>query len=239
MLQASCELGDFDEALAEFRRNRNRDGRQLGPPHLVSVPVERLKDCKVDRKRTADAAAEAIGKEHKAKLENDGFSFRYPLMCEDDPFYLVYFMKGNDIQWIHKFEVFADRLELRWSYDPETANARYLKLLLRISNDLNSGTKRSHDQAGTKSNTASFIMPRAERDAGLLVRLPRHKAAEKNQIARRATITRYENKPEPATSTTYSQTNQSRHPQRPAHGLCCYREWSLRPRQRLSHSGRC
>jgi hypothetical protein len=115
------ESGNFDEALADFRRHRNRDGRQLGPPHLVSIPVKRLNDCKVDRKRTADAAAEAIGKEYKAKLENDGFSFRYPLMCEDDAFYLVYFMKGNDIQWIHKFEVFADRLELRWSYEAETA----------------------------------------------------------------------------------------------------------------------
>jgi hypothetical protein len=87
---------------------------------LISIPTEVFNDCKVDRKRTADAAAEALGKEHKAKLENDGFSFRYPLMCEDDPFYLVYFIKGNEIQWIHKFEVFADRLELRWSYEAGT-----------------------------------------------------------------------------------------------------------------------
>ena len=35
-------------------------------------------------------------------------------------FCLVYFMKENEIQWIDKFEVFADRLELRWSYDAET-----------------------------------------------------------------------------------------------------------------------
>ena len=106
--------------LAAFRRNVNRNGRSLGPLRKFPIAVRDLGGCTIDSKLTAHAPSVVLTKETRTALLSSGRSFRYPVVCEGDPFYLLYSLTGEQVLWIWLYEVNGDRLELRWSFDAGT-----------------------------------------------------------------------------------------------------------------------
>jgi len=61
-------------------------------------------------------------------FEKKGVRLRYPGMCEGDPFYLVYFMRSDKIEWIWQFEVSPGGLDLIWSFDAGTQQRKIPEL---------------------------------------------------------------------------------------------------------------
>lgn len=128
VINITYEHWDFERALADFRDHRNRTGRPLGPVQRISIPLSVLGACKVDRERTAWASATALPKQPKTEFERRGVTLRYPLMCEGDPFYLVYLMSGGRTESVWLFQVYPDRLKLDWTFDSGTHQRKIPKL---------------------------------------------------------------------------------------------------------------
>lgn len=122
------EHWDFARALADFRAHRNPKGEARGSVQRISIPVRGLGACKVDWKQTAQASALAVPQEQRTKFENEGLSLRYPVVCEGDPFYLVYFVRGENIEWIWLFKIYPEKIDLTWSFDSGTQQRKVPRL---------------------------------------------------------------------------------------------------------------
>lgn len=121
------EHWDFERALADFRIHRH-PGRALEPVQRVSIPLQALGTCNVDRRRTEQVAAIAVSERLRNELQKKGVRLQYPVICGGDPFYLVYFIRRDKIEWIWKFEVSAGGLDLIWSFDAGTQQRKIPEL---------------------------------------------------------------------------------------------------------------
>lgn len=114
------EPSSFEVALANFRKNMNPNGHSLGPVHKVPIAVRDLWGCTIDQKQTNRAPSVILKKEVRAALISNGQTLRYPVICEGDPFYLLYCLADQRISWIWLYEINGDRFDLRWSFDAGT-----------------------------------------------------------------------------------------------------------------------
>jgi hypothetical protein len=121
------EPGDFETSLADFRAHRDH-GQALGPVQRVSIPLQDLGACKVDWKQTKQAVASALSQRQRGPFEKQGLQLRYPVMCERDPFYLIFFLRSDKIEWIWQFEVSPGGFDLVWSFDAGTQQRKIPEL---------------------------------------------------------------------------------------------------------------
>ena len=119
----------FDNALATFRRNVNRNGRSLGPIHNFTIAVRNLTGCTVDWQLTEHARRVALTKEMHTARVHLGEGFRYPLICKGDPFYLLYSLMKKDIFSIWLYEVDGTQIDLRWTLDHDGQQGRRIPTL--------------------------------------------------------------------------------------------------------------
>ena len=63
----------------------------------------------------------AVGSRQREVLFKQGITLRYPIACEGDPFYLVYFMRGKAIEWIWQVKPGAGPV---WHYDNNSTQRR-------------------------------------------------------------------------------------------------------------------
>jgi hypothetical protein len=89
----------------------------VAPPRHVRFPVTALKECKVNIRQTAEVVAVVPDRRTRDKLEAGGYTFLYPLICEGDPFYLVYFLKDGIVNWIWQVDLDPAVLHPVWSFD--------------------------------------------------------------------------------------------------------------------------
>ncbi len=108
--------GTFKEILGQFRNNL-RPGSEISPKEMISIATDDLVRCKVDLDRTRRAPGALMNEHQRKGLHADGLKLRYPLVCEGDPFYLLYLMKEDRISSIWKFIVGPEGLDLTWSFD--------------------------------------------------------------------------------------------------------------------------
>jgi hypothetical protein len=121
------EYGGLEHALAEFREHRN-PGRALERVQRVSVSTEGLGRCRTDWNRTERAVATVLSPSQKGPLQRKGLQLRYPRMCENDPFYLLYLIQDNRIRSIWQFEVAPSGFNFIWSYDAGTQQRKIPEL---------------------------------------------------------------------------------------------------------------
>lgn len=111
-------FGSFEQDLRLFRNNL-RPGPEISPKEMISIAIGDLVRCKVDWDRTRQAPG-ALMNEHQRKASHaEGLKLRYPLVCEGDPFYLLYLMKGEHIRSIWQFTIGPEGLDLTWTYDSD------------------------------------------------------------------------------------------------------------------------
>ena len=121
-------LSGFSEEVADFVNHRY-SGREDTPTiGMLSVPSSSLSVCKVDLDQTRRLVATAVGPRQRKDLFNRGISLRFPLACEGDPFYLVYFMKGDEVEWVWQVKPGAGPF---WSYDKDGQQRRIPDVALR------------------------------------------------------------------------------------------------------------
>ncbi len=118
------EPATFDVALSAFRRNINPSGQFVGSVRKFSIAVRNLRACTIDSKLTARARSAVLTTEVRTAMLSSGHSFRFPVICEGDPFYLLYCLTGERILWIWLYEVNGDKFGFRWSFDSGTQQRR-------------------------------------------------------------------------------------------------------------------
>ncbi len=107
----------FEDALKDFLAHRGPAGLQFEPTRAVSIPVRDLVRCDVDWEQTNRAAAAVLNESQRVALRGRGVSFRYPLVCQGDPFYLLYLMNGDRIRSVWQFTIGSKDVDFSWSYD--------------------------------------------------------------------------------------------------------------------------
>ena len=108
------ELGDF--------RSHRYSGSPENPTIVnISVPASKLAACKTDLEQTRRLSRVAVGSRQRTKLLNSGITLRFPFACEGDPFYFLYFMKGERVEWIWQLNREGDTV---WSYERNNAQRR-------------------------------------------------------------------------------------------------------------------
>lgn len=110
----------FEHALTDFLTHRGPTGSQRGPTQVISIPVRDLARCDIDWHRTRLAASAALNERQVEGLRAEGLSLRYPLVCEGDPFYLLYLVKGDRIRSIWQFTIGPGRVDFAWSFDSDS-----------------------------------------------------------------------------------------------------------------------
>lgn len=107
-------VAGFPEELRDFVNHRSAGSPQIPSVRTMSISKAVLSECKVDIEETRKLAAAAVGFRQREDLLSRGITLRFPLACEGDPFYLVYFMKGGDVEWIWQIRPGMGPV---WSYD--------------------------------------------------------------------------------------------------------------------------
>lgn len=82
----------------------------------VSIAARDLGSCKIDRDLTAQAPAMALPAGQRPGSEMR-LGRKYPVVCEGDPLYLIYFMQGTRVEWIWQFRLRPQGADLAWSYE--------------------------------------------------------------------------------------------------------------------------
>ena len=118
----------FPEELTDFLNHRYPGPTQIPSVRSLSIPRSALSACKVDLEMTRHLAETAVGSRQRKEFLSRGITLRFPLACDGDPFYLVYFMRGGDVQWIWQFQ---PGMGLVWSYDPHNDQRKVPELALR------------------------------------------------------------------------------------------------------------
>lgn len=121
-------LSDFPEELTDFVNHRYSGPKYNPTIGTLSVPASLLSACKVDFEQTRRLVATAVGSRQRTDLLNRGMSLRFPLACEGDPFYLVYFMRGNEVEWIWQVRPGVGPV---WDYGKNNEQRRIPDLALR------------------------------------------------------------------------------------------------------------
>jgi hypothetical protein len=104
----------FPEELRDFVNHRYAGPQQIPSVRTMSVSRSDLAECKVDVEQTRQLAGKAVGSRQREDLLNRGIALRFPLACDGDPFYLIYFMRGGDVEWIWQIRPGMGPV---WSYD--------------------------------------------------------------------------------------------------------------------------
>ena len=110
--------GTFKEILGQFRNNL-RPGSEISTKEVIAIAADDLVRCKVDLDRTRRAPGALMNEHQRKGLHAEGLKLRYPLLCEGDPFYLLYLMKGEHIRSIWQFTIGPEGLDLTWTYDSD------------------------------------------------------------------------------------------------------------------------
>jgi hypothetical protein len=121
-------LSDFSDELTDFVNHRYSGPEQTPTITKFSVPASSLSACKVDIEETRRLAATAVGPSQRKRLLNRGITLRFPLACEEDPFYLVYFIKGDKLEWIWQIEPGVGPV---WHYDDNGEQRRIPDVAIR------------------------------------------------------------------------------------------------------------
>lgn len=121
-------LSVFSDELTDFVNHRYSGPEQKPRIGTVSFPANSLSECKVDLDQTRRLASTAVGSRQRKELLNRGISLRFPLACAGDPFYLVYFMRGDEVEWIWQVQPGVGPV---WHYDKDGQQRRIPELALR------------------------------------------------------------------------------------------------------------
>jgi hypothetical protein len=90
----------FSAALTDFVNHRYSGPRGAPTIKTLSIPAGSVAQCTIDLDQTRRVSASAVGSGQRKQLLKRGIVLRFPFLCNGDPFYLLYFMKGNDVEWI-------------------------------------------------------------------------------------------------------------------------------------------
>jgi len=121
-------VAGFPEELRDFVNRRYAGPPQIPSVRTMSIQKTVLGECKIDIEKTRQLAATAVGSRQREDLLNRGITLRFPLACEGDPFYLVYFMKGGDVEWIWQIRPGMGPV---WSYDKHGDQSQIPALAIR------------------------------------------------------------------------------------------------------------
>ena len=121
-------LSGFTEALTDFVNHRYSGSPRNPTIRTLSIPASVLSACKVDVEQTRRLVATTVGSRQRKELLNRGISLRFPQVCEGDPFYLVYFMKGDEVEWIWQVQPGVGPI---WHYDKNGEQRRIPDLAIR------------------------------------------------------------------------------------------------------------
>jgi hypothetical protein len=120
----------FPAELRDFVNHRYPYPPQIPSVRTISISKPVLAECKIDIEETRQLAAEAVGSREREDLLNRGITLRFPLACEGDPFYLVYLMKGGDVQSIWQMRPGMGPGPV-WSYDNDNNQREIPSLAIR------------------------------------------------------------------------------------------------------------
>jgi hypothetical protein len=121
-------LSVFSDELINFVNHRYSGPEQKPAIRTLSFPPSSLSECKVDLSQTRRLVSTAVGSRQRKELLNRGISLRFPLACEGDPLYLVYFMKGGEVEWIWQVQPGVGPV---WHYDNDGQQRRIPDLARR------------------------------------------------------------------------------------------------------------
>lgn len=121
-------LSRFSEELSDFVRHRYSGSDRNPTIRTLSISADALSTCRVNLKETRRLKASAVGSRQRKKLLQRGISFSFPMVCEGDPFYLLYFMRGDAIEWIWQIEPRGGPV---WHYDRNGEQRKIPDLALR------------------------------------------------------------------------------------------------------------
>jgi len=88
-------LSGFADELRNFKGHRYSGPPQNPVIRALSIQASTLAQCKVDLEQTRRLAATAVVAQQRIDLSNRGIALRFPLVCEGDPFCLVFFYEGQ------------------------------------------------------------------------------------------------------------------------------------------------
>jgi len=92
-----------------------KHGGEVGRTLTVKVPVAGIRGCEIDVGRSREFARLA------AKIVTGwikrGYTVQYPLICHDDPLYLVPILKGGVLDSILRFWWVKEEVLIAWIYD--------------------------------------------------------------------------------------------------------------------------
>jgi hypothetical protein len=110
---------DFETALRTSSFRLGYYGKAQGRPYKIRIPTSRIGQCTVNWNLTEGAPPTALNSVQKQTLRNKRRKLRYPMICEGDPFYLVYLMNDKGISSIWQYAIYPE-LTLRWSFDSDS-----------------------------------------------------------------------------------------------------------------------
>lgn len=121
-------LSGFSTELTDFVNHRYFGPERNPVIRTLSIPASTLSACKVDIEQTRRLVVTAMDSHQRKELLNRGISLRFPLACEGDPFFLVYFMKGGEVEWIWQFQPGMGPV---WHYDKNGDQRKIPSLAIR------------------------------------------------------------------------------------------------------------
>lgn len=111
----------YDDDLRDYRLHRSGASTLQGESRRLSFSAGSLQSCRVDNSKTARFAKDALPHDFVEKLRFEGLTLRYPKICFGDPFFLLYMLRGQEVETIWQFAEEKGQFALRWSYESSSA----------------------------------------------------------------------------------------------------------------------
>jgi hypothetical protein len=104
---------NYSKTLHDFKIHQYPGGSESLTTRHVSIPTSALGECMRQEATSKRIAETTVSAAIRTDLSRQGITLRFPLACEGDPFYLVYFMKGSSVEWIWQVN---DKAEPVWEF---------------------------------------------------------------------------------------------------------------------------
>lgn len=115
-------IRSFPVELTNFINHRYFGPKETPSVTTISIPVSGLAACRKDLEKTRELVKKAVDPQTRQDLAESGITtLHFPLVCDGDPFYLAYFMKGNEVEFI--WQVRPD-FGPEWSYEKGSTQRR-------------------------------------------------------------------------------------------------------------------
>lgn len=121
-------VGLFPSELADFVNHRYFGPQQTPSIRTLSIPVSEVRECRIDPEKTRELTIKALSSKMRDEFAREGITIRYPYVCAGDPFYLLYFMRGGEVEWI--WQIRPD-FSPAWSYEKGNEQRKIPDLAMR------------------------------------------------------------------------------------------------------------